>query len=270
MTRRFKPSFFVFDATLYDNKPNLRLSSIQVNYRASWPPDLNLGSSDNSAPAMATIASVQAMGSAQAVLGYRVVCHDLELYGANKSAQAANYADLADWYNQGYGNTTNLKVGFFDILPIPDFSAAGSFDGAADHSAWVNLNDSFSSAAAHITATFPSCYTETLNPDDWETFARAMVTEAKRLKPNVPCYPFLWPNYVDFGPVGTLPVANTEIPRQYWRRQLSVMADIADGIVIWGGSNLSWKNNATWWRELKRFMGRGDSIPSYRRKRSNS
>jgi hypothetical protein len=44
------------------------------------------------------------------------------------------------------------------------------------------------------------------------------------------------------------------ISPEFWRAQLNFCYKHADGIVIWGGWQQEWDNDAPWWLETKKFL----------------
>ena len=41
----------------------------------------------------------------------------------------------------------------------------------------------------------------------------------------------------------------------FWRRQLEVCREHADGLVLWGGFKQLWDEEADWWVATKSFLG---------------
>ena len=73
-------------------------------------------------------------------------------------------------------------------------------------------------------------------------------------------YVFLWPQYHDSNPS----LKGAFLPADYWRLQLQMAKQYADGIVIWGGwgSNgpIKWDENAVWWKVTKDLCKNRDII----------
>ena len=62
---------------------------------------------------------------------------------------------------------------------------------------------------------------------------------------------FLWPRYEENKPTD---VTGQYMPADFWRLQLETCRQYADGIVIWGGWQEQWDENAPWWVETKKFL----------------
>ena len=84
--------------------------------------------------------------------------------------------------------------------------------------------------------------------DRWRNFAIETIKEARRIAPNKPVYPFIWPQFHGGGSVRGYPY----IPEKYWRVVLETIRDHADGAILWGGYDidngrqLQWNGNANW------------------------
>jgi len=95
---------------------------------------------------------------------------------------------------------------------------------------------------------FPSLYTFYNDQKSWDIYAKGMIEEARRY--NKPVYVFLWPEFH----VSNRILKGKEIPAKFWRHQLELCRGLADGIVIWGGWQERWKEDAPWWIETKAFL----------------
>jgi hypothetical protein len=44
------------------------------------------------------------------------------------------------------------------------------------------------------------------------------------------------------------------IPPAFWTLQLDTIKQYADGVIIWGGWQVNWNENAPWWVATKVFL----------------
>jgi len=111
----------------------------------------------------------------------------------------------------------------------------------------------------HIAAWTPKAYAVYDSADQttsdaewqwWKDWISFQVSEARRLSPNTPIYPYLWWEYDPVGDQGT----GTAIPINRWREMLDHCLSVADGVTIWGGGAAEWSDSMPWWVELQSFM----------------
>jgi hypothetical protein len=65
-----------------------------------------------------------------------------------------------------------------------------------------------------------------------------------------PVYAFLWPEFH----VSNRFLKGQNTPANFWRHELEFCRTRADGIVIWGGYQKPWDDQAAWWLETKAFL----------------
>jgi hypothetical protein len=75
-----------------------------------------------------------------------------------------------------------------------------------------------------------------------------MLIEARRY--GKPVYPFLWPTYHN----SNKKLTGQLVPGDYWRMELELVHQYADGVVLWGGYKEKWDENAAWWRETQAWL----------------
>lgn len=91
----------------------------------------------------------------------------------------------------------------------------------------------------------------------WRQFAIETIKEARRIAPDQPVYPFVWPQFHGGGGVQGYPF----IPKAYWRVVLETMREHADGVVLWGGydfergGQLEWNESADWVTVTREVLG---------------
>jgi hypothetical protein len=103
------------------------------------------------------------------------------------------------------------------------------------------------SLADHCDVILPSLYTFYEDQNGWEINAVDQIREARQY--GKPVYVYLWPQFHD-----SSHRAFQYIEKEYWRRQLELCRREADGVVIWGGNQQTWDENALWWQETLKFM----------------
>lgn len=169
---------------------------------------------------------------------------------------------VLDWMRD---ERPELKLGLYGILPSRDYWTPVSYLQAkalgaatpparlaqleARYNEWVRSNDLVRGILADkIDFVCPSIYTFYDDQAGWELYARANIAEAK--KAGKPVYPFLWMEYHEEGPIP----GGGFIPGDFWRRQLDLCHQTADGAIIWGGWKRRWDEKAPWWVETKAFL----------------
>ncbi len=249
--------FLVFDATLYQAKPDLGqfgLMPITVAYSVSmWP-----GKSANlqnipDASVVQTLASNASQSTGIAVV-------DIEQWAVTGDpvtvAQSINkYQNTLQMFQQ---DAPSLQVGFYSVAPIRDYwnSIAGS--QSPNYQAWQQENNKVAPIAQQANVLFPSAYTFYTDQVGWQKYAIAQISEARRIAPNKPVYVFLWPQYDD----GTGAQGGDYLPDAYWKMELETAKQYADGVVIWGGWAHTWDSNASWWLDTQQFMTEIGANPS--------
>jgi hypothetical protein len=147
------------------------------------------------------------------------------------------------------------KFGYYSLVPIRDYWRAVRGPSSKAYKSWQRENDALHSLANAVDLTFPSLYTFYNDKDGWKTFARAQIDEARRVAPDRPVFPFLWPRFHE----SNRSLQNAYIDAAFWRMQLDFCRDHADGLVIWGGFKETWNERADWWQETLRFKRQMDS-----------
>jgi hypothetical protein len=177
--------------------------------------------------------------------------------------------DLEDWPVQGDRTevnatvarlsalTTRLRtggftqpIGIYGLPPIIDYWRAVQPSNSQQFMAWQAANDVVAPLVDSVDALFPSLYTFYDDQNGWETYARANVAEARRFAKGKPVYAFISMTYHNSSPT----LGGQLIPQDYWQRQLRVLSQVADGVVIWGGYTLNWDEEAGWWLATKDFL----------------
>jgi hypothetical protein len=158
------------------------------------------------------------------------------------SASIAKYISVVDWMKQ---ERPEITFGYYGTLPVRNYWAPVGNNGMDE---WQKQNERLLMLGEHVDAVFPSIYTFYEDQNGWITYAKANIQEARRY--GKPVYPFLWPEYHS----SNAQLTGTDVTGNYWRRQLDLCKEYADGFVIWGGWKRTWNDNAPWWIATKKFL----------------
>lgn len=237
-------TFAVYDATLYQGKPNLvtyGLKPITIIYAASmWKrPDDVSGDPD---PDIIRSQSIHAMEAS----GMAVI--DIEHWPVTGSSfqvqdSVKKYSQTIEEFKKA---SPGLKVGCYGIVPIWNYWNVARHADDKKLQAWRSQDDRLSKVSQLVDAFFPSLYTYDSNQTAWKTYAIDQISEAHRLAPGKPVYVFLWPQYHG--------EPNSYLPPDFWRMELETARRYADGIVIWGGYKQNWDPKAPWWTQTQEFL----------------
>jgi hypothetical protein len=238
-----KPDFLVFDGLLYSPMPDLRGLGMPKLLGAAgiWRPNV-------------PHSEVDPAGIADRVRFMRRYTtnyyFDLEEWTVSSAPQEvidANIQKLARVAEIARQTSPELKFGFYDQAPRSTYWPI-MLKEADKLALWHDINRRSAVVAAKVDYLFPSLYTFYDDRAGWELAARAVLKEAKQY--GKPVYPFLWPEYHN----SNAKLQGTRIPGEFWRRQLEVCREYADGLVLWGGYKQFWDEQADWWRETKSFV----------------
>ncbi len=125
--------------------------------------------------------------------------------------------------------------------------------GSAGYLNWQQQNSWYQALANAVDVFFPSLYTLYAGESfeaQWPTYARANIAEAKRLAPSKPVYPFLWMLYHNSNAIGAL----QDIRYKFFYEQLKTCGDYADGVVVRGGSGMTFDATKPWWRAVQDWL----------------
>ncbi len=176
---------------------------------------------------------------------------------------ATRYADVA----RRLKAHSNASLCYYSILPFGGVAVvARSRRESAYLNVWRETNRETSRLlGGELGALCPQMYsfyggkdsaTREANLKQWQQFARSTVALARELHPDLPVYPYLWPQ---FHPGGTEKDYDF-VPADRWEAQLRLLKEIADGVILWGGTDfhrgghLKWDENAPWWQATRRVF----------------
>jgi hypothetical protein len=179
-----------------------------------------------------------------------VVFLDYELWPLNPSSPGELSKNI-DMLNRvlavAHEALPNATFGYYGLLPCRDYWSVVGGD-PAKFRAWQTCNAALDRIGEHVDFIFPSIYTFYNDQNGWDKFAAAQLEAARRYHKSV--YAFLWPEFH----VSNAALRGKNIPAAFWRHQLEFCKAHADGIVIWGGWQEQWDEQAAWWLETKAFL----------------
>jgi hypothetical protein len=240
------PRFVVYDGTLYMQKPDLThlgLSPITVIYSSSmWN-----STEDRLSIPNAKVVQTLALNASRST-GIAVI--DIENwpnigFPAKVADSVQKYQATIQLFKR---SAPSLRVGYYGVVPIFNYKDAIRGSNSPGYSAWQATNNRIASAAQAADVLFPAIYTFYKDQDGWRKVAIAQIEEARRIGHGKSVYVFLWPQFDQAGKGGDY------LPRDYWRMELETARQHADGVVIWGGWQQTWDNNAPWWLETQSFL----------------
>ena len=248
-------SFLVFDGTLYSSKPDFSVYGIRpitIAYAGKFGPDWYM-----QADRLPDLQAVQAVAREAQRKGHGVVL-DIEHWPLMGSPDAVRdsltkYMTVLYWFRAA---APGLSVGYYGLPPIRDYWRAIKDTSSREHRSWMEENDQLHSLAGAVDVLFPSLYTFYPDEAGWKKYAIAQIEEARRYGGGKPVYVFLWPQYHDSNRI----LGGRYLPADYWLLELETAKEYADGLVIWGGWDLTknkpmiWDDSAPWWKITKEFM----------------
>jgi len=251
--------FFVFDGTLYSNKPDLSVYGIQPikivygqQFGHDWFKQTDL---------LPPIETVQTVARQAQQKGAPVVI-DIEHWPLKGDpgvveTSLTKYLTVLKWFHDA---APGLPLGYYAEPPLREYSRAIKLPSSQEYRFWMSQNDHIRPLADAVDSLYPSLYTWYEDRAGWRKFAIAQIEEARRIGNGKPVYVFLWPQYHD----SNLKLGGHNLPEDYWLLELETAKQYADGIVIWGGWDLKmhrpmiWDDSASWWKITKEFMKSGD------------
>lgn len=160
------------------------------------------------------------------------------------------YITVVNWAKQC---RADLKFGFYGQIPISDHKLVLKSNKSKEKQYWKQQHGAVIPIAHSVDAIFPSLYTLYEDQDRWIYLAKEYIKMARVLAEEKPVYPYIWPQYHE----GNKSKKGTFLDRTFWRKQLELVYELADGVVVWGGWDngpMQWDENAEWWQETKNFI----------------
>ena len=237
-----KHGFVVFDGLLYRGKPDLRNRGL-VPIAGSgnlWRPGVSTEGVDEVKIAAMFAPYRNSDGF------YYLDIENWPLMSVTADVRLQNEKKLERVIDLAHRAAPHLRLGFYGILPTIVYWPLMRHD--AEYLEWRSVNQQMDPLSNHVDAVFPSLYTFYSDLAGWKSYARQTLIEARRY--GKPVYAFLWPQFHD----SNAELGGHEVPPEYWRAELELCAELADGVVLWGGYQTPWDENAAWWRETQSFM----------------
>jgi Hyaluronidase len=244
--------FRILDATLYSGKPDLKQYGIEHATLVEPPRWWKTAKVDASGRH-----DVSVQNGRKLIENPETVIIDLELpVGRTNPAADDNIKQYLDVIAAIRESGYDRPLSFYATIPVRDYWRAQKGPGAPAYRDWQADNDGVAVIVPKVSALYPSLYTFFDDQGGWVRYAEANISEARRIGQGRPVYPFLWPQYHDSAHA----LAYQYLPRAYWTLQLSTMARVADGLVIWGGWDMKngkpepWDDKAPWWQATLDFV----------------
>lgn len=251
-----KKPFMVFDGTLYTGKPDLAIYGIRpisIAYTGQF------GTRWYKNPDNLPDKSIVERVAGEAKVKNIPVVIDIEHWPLDRdsnqvSASLSKYMTVLQWFKEA---APGLAMGYYGAPPLRDYWKSLKSPTSKEWASFAKENDQLRPLSNAVDIIFPSLYTYYTDRGGWVRYAYAQIAEARRNSNGKPVYVFLWPQYHDSNPS----LAWGYIPADFWRLQLQMAKQYADGIVIWGGWGkdnrpAKWDDNAAWWKVTKEFMKR--------------
>ena len=135
-----------------------------------------------------------------------------------------------------------LSFGFYNILPAHTYWPLVAPQFQEEYTEWVAANKALKPLSNLVDYIFPSLYTYYADQNGWTKNATALLDAAREF--GKPVLPFLWFEYHD----SNKQLINHEIDPAAWREELKFCKLHADGVVLWGGYQRYWSDQAVWWQ----------------------
>ena len=170
---------------------------------------------------------------------------------AERQATAGKYVTL---YQQIKQRRPDLQLGWYGDPLRRDFWRAIKLPGSVEYKAWQAENNDLAAIMAPFTDIyFPSLYvfytrdTAPTNIEHVTTYLIENIRETKRIRRKYgrlesPIYPYIWYRRGDNG---------RDLDADVWESVVRTVLDEADGLVLWGGYQTPWDENAPWWVTIK-------------------
>lgn len=187
-------------------------------------------------------------------VGIDMVVADIEhwpLHDKDEELASEAMRKFEETFAQLKARLPQYPIGFYRMLPRRDYWRAISGLESEKYQEWIAENNKLRPLAAKVDVLFPSLYTFYDNVDDWKTYARENILEAKRLANGKPVVCYVWPRFHN-----SSSLSGKLIPGSFWREQLELIKEYADGVIIWDHVKTEWAGDAEWWVQTVKFIER--------------
>lgn len=244
----------MYEGLIYKNKPDLTMFGLEkinlINHVHLW----GKGESTSEIPRLEIIEKINL--NKQAVNELLVV--NVEHWRLNLNGKVID--ESIDKYRQLLAKVKktwpNYNVGLYSMVPERDYWTPQGDFRSKRYLEWQERNNETSAVLDFADTIYPSLYTFYRDQKGWVEYAKAQIDEARRIAPGKPVYAFLWPQYHQSNKFSGLDY----IKGDYWRKQLELACNYADGFVIWGGwdidnkTHFQWTGEWDWWKETISFV----------------
>lgn len=241
----------IFNGMLHTGMPDLealyRVGKIPMVIRTNYP-----GWTD--ALGLPTAAWYDAMvSSVVAPRNIVLIDHEAWPYGtqAERQATAAKYVTL---YHEIKFRKPQWRIGWYCDPVRRDFWNAIKDRGTNEYKTWQGINTDLGAVMAPYTDVYmPSMYffytrdAASSTCDYVGQYIHENLREAKRIrrlygKLESPIYPYIWWRKHD---------ETRDLDADVWETIVRTVLEEADGLVLWGGWQVPWDENAAWWVTIK-------------------
>jgi len=238
-------NFLVFDGLLYRNKPDLaKFGMLPIKPVSQlWRPGVSKSEVDEATTREAMLAVKDFDGLIYLDIENWPVCNVPDSVIQESLRKLTRIALLTR------ETSPAAKFGFYSLMPERVYWPIVNNDSQKILD-WQKCAERAETLAQHVDVIFPSLYTFYDDETSWKIYAEKILREARRYKK--PVYAFLWPDFHD----SNKQLKGTRIPGKFWRAQLDLVRRNADGIVIWGGWQKEWDDQAEWWNETRDFLAK--------------
>ena len=147
-----------------------------------------------------------------------------------------------------------VLAGIYAYLPVRDAWIHTKGEESLEYKDWQMLNDLINEVAVkYCEYLTPSLYTYYEDRKLWVDSTICNLKEARRCAKGRKVYPFLWPCYHPNS--GGQPRAWEFMEADFFKEQLELVRELADGVVIWLHDKGPFDPNWGWWRVTKEVFG---------------
>jgi hypothetical protein len=236
--RRFR----VFDALLHPDRPNLTRHGLEP---IATPAPLSRPGESHDVVDLVEVALALERVPADA----NTIFIDIEewpLIGVSPAARddsIGKYKRIAEFVRN---ERPTLQFGFYGVVPVGAYWPI-MFRNES-YQQWLAANRAVAPLARLVDFLFPSLYTAYDDRAGWLKFAGAQIDAAQQY--GNPVYPFLWFEYFD----GNEKLRGQDVAAAAWEEELRFCRAHADGVVLWGGYQRRWNDQAVWWQTVLRVL----------------
>ena len=254
-----KSGFVIYQGFRYHGMPNLSSCGLSTDIRILYQDEL-FGGASKSTPNASHLKNKVVPDLLKRNVTYVMI--DIEHW--NAVTEMDKLITVVRTLKEGVraAGNTKMQFGYYMLVPERNYLAPTTRGNRPDRwDAWMATNDKMRRLAAEVDVIFPSLYTPYENRQDWLTYARTNIAEARKY--NKPVIPVIWPQYHDTTPgIGT-----TYMPIKFWEIQMKEIYNLSDSMVIWGSVAFqskgwdNWDKTREWWPYTRKFAADYTNVP---------